>query len=103
MRSDALGFGDLLAAHPLQHEIALVQVTSASNVSARVKKIQGIADARFWLASGGLIWVHGWDKAKSGRWRVRVVQIVGADVTECEVTPRKRRGRQARQGSLFQE
>lgn len=102
VRSDAFGFGDLLAAHPLQRETALVQVTTAANVSARVRKIQGLEDARSWLAAGNLIWVHGWDQNAAGRWRVRVVQIVGADVAECEVTPRRRRGRKAKQRELFE-
>lgn len=61
---DAFGFGDLLAAHPLEG-IALVQVTSTGNVNAREKKMleTEIAQRVFvWKRAGGKVLLHGWAK-----------------------------------------
>lgn len=64
-KRDAFGFGDILAAHP-EHGIALIQVTSASHVSHRVRKITEdpkVAPlALNWLRAGAHIVVHGWGK-----------------------------------------
>lgn len=69
VRRDAFGFGDLLVCGPA---IALVQVTSASNMSAREKKICGLPEAAKWRMAGGEIWLHGWSKkgkrGKRKRW-----------------------------------
>lgn len=74
---DVYGFADILAAHP-QRGILLVQVTSRSNVNARITKAtaetveDGIGSEEpnlvrakliVWLSAGGLFEVHGWAKA----------------------------------------
>lgn len=72
-RHDLFQFADLLAIR--ENEVLLVQVTSGSNVSARVKKItenQHIAAVR---KSGMRVEVQGWVKNKSGKWAVRVVDL----------------------------
>lgn len=61
-RKDAFGFGDLLACHVSNQTIALIQVTSTGNMSARREKMRGIAEVGLWLASGGVILLHGWAK-----------------------------------------
>jgi len=77
IRKDVYGFGDLLVAgvqKNCDHEpcafagdveckfpiIALVQVTSRANMSARIKKILSLPEAIVWLNACGEIWVHGW-------------------------------------------
>lgn len=63
---DAFNFGDLLCAGCGNKEmfgaIALVQVTSTGNMSAREKKILAIPEAALWVNAGGEIWLHGWSK-----------------------------------------
>ena len=65
-RHDLFGFADVLAVSP-QGRIVAIQVTSGSNVSARVKKIAGEPRSRVWLAAGGHVQVHGWRKLKRKR------------------------------------
>jgi hypothetical protein len=75
---DCYGFGDLLIAGPDDGNgfrfIALVQVTSTSNLSAREKKIRLLPEARKWLVYGGAILLHGWSKkGKRGERKVWTV------------------------------
>lgn len=69
---DLFGFIDILA---IKGEQTLaVQVTTAPNVSARVKKI---ADSPFLVnvrEAGWAIHVHGW-KHKDGQWTLRLVEL----------------------------
>lgn len=58
---DAFGFGDLLIAGE-GYGIALVQVTSTSNLSARQKKALAIPELRKWLTCKGKLLLHGWAK-----------------------------------------
>lgn len=67
-RQDLFGFGDLLAFR--KDEFCIVQTTSASNFSARKKKIRANDVAKEWVNSGGHIIIHGWRKVK-GRWTCR--------------------------------
>jgi hypothetical protein len=92
IRVDAFGLADVLAAHPRNRTILLVQATSLSNVSARVKKIQGRPEAQAWLAAGGAIEVWGWTR-QAGKWKAKVVAITAEDM-QAEVIvslPRRRR------------
>lgn len=76
LRSDAFGFGDLLAAKVGVPGSTLVQTTSGSNVAARIAKIKGIAEAGIWMAAGNRIEVHGWrkvgERGKRKLWECRV-------------------------------
>lgn len=72
-RHDLFGIIDLLAIRP--GETLAVQTTSASNVSARVKKIaesDAIADIR---AAGWGVVVHGWRKGANGRYVLREIDV----------------------------
>ena len=103
IRKDAFGFGDILAASPRERRTMLVQTTSLPNVPARVKKIQGIPEAGAWLASGSEIEVHGWTLL-AGVWRVKRVQLVGADMRPVVTVKVPRRTRNAaawQPGELF--
>ena len=64
IRQDLFGFIDLIYLTPAG--IVGVQVTSASNVSAHIKKIheECWVAALGWLAAGGRIEVWGWKKYK---------------------------------------
>ena len=73
-RKDLFGFVDIVAVKP--GEVLFVQTTSASNVSSRLKKIDGIEAAKICLVAGVIIHVHGWRKLK-GRWVVRVEPYAG--------------------------
>lgn len=61
-RKDLWGFVDVLALS--QFEISAVQCTSASNVSARVRKIAESPVLPMLRTLGVRIYVHGWTKGK---------------------------------------
>lgn len=75
-------------------ELAGVQVTSGSNVSARIAKIKKEPMMVKWLEANGTLYVHGWrevvayrkngKKAKRKRWECRVVPIT-LDMLRAEV------------------
>lgn len=59
-RLDLFNFGDILCIG--NGEIVIVQTTTASNMSAREKKIMDNPYAHEWIKSGGIIVLHGWSK-----------------------------------------
>lgn len=75
-RHDLFNVFDLVAVEP--SNICGVQVTSDSNMAARMTKISDSAQAVLWMSAGGTIEVHGWKKVKvkrggkAVRWRVRI-------------------------------
>lgn len=77
---DAWNFGDILAAKIGQPGALLVQTTSGSNASTRVKKIRQIAEAGIWMAAGNGIVVHSWAKrgqaGKRKLWNCTVIPIM---------------------------
>jgi hypothetical protein len=70
IRKDLWGIADLLCLRG--KEILAVQVTSGSNVSARVKKIADSENLPIIREAGVRLEVHGWRKLKAG-WECRVV------------------------------
>lgn len=60
IRQDCFGFGDILAYHRRKGMVALIQTTSASNFTARRKKIMVSPHRDGWKASFGKIILHGW-------------------------------------------
>ena len=71
-RKDLLGFGDLLCL--TTGRAVLVQVTTKSNMSARIKKINGLDTSAHWKQSGGQIVVEGWYK-QDRRWQCKSVTL----------------------------
>ena len=71
-RHDLFGFADLLAIR--ENEVMLVQVTSGTNVSARVKKIAESEHIDMVRKSGMSVFVHGWRRLKSG-WAPKIVDL----------------------------
>lgn len=68
-RKDLFDFIDLLAIK--KDAIIGIQTTSASNLSARVKKIQAHPNYPLVKEAGIAIIVHGWKKNKSNRWEAK--------------------------------
>jgi hypothetical protein len=69
---DAYNFSDLLCCSPTRG-ILLVQATGGTglgNFNARVAKVKAEPKAAIWLASGGRIQVHGWQKVRGVKQRV---------------------------------
>lgn len=86
-RKDLFGFADLLAIK--EGEIPLlVQVTSGSATSARIKKILNEPRAELALRAGFRIEVHGWRKLKSnrGRWTIKMAEVTLQDF-KCHSKP----------------
>jgi hypothetical protein len=100
VRKDAFGWADLLACHPVRRQVALIQVTTRSNLAARIAKTKALPDLAAWLAAGGLAWFHGWYR-RAGRWQCHAVELTGPDLAAAVLTPARRRGRPARQRELF--
>jgi hypothetical protein len=71
IRQDLFNFVDILCIK--DGKTVAVQTTSYSNISARIKKIQGLDSYSIIKSAGWEIVVHGWKKDKSGRWMVREV------------------------------
>ena len=72
-RHGLFGIADLIAIRP--DEVMLVQVTSGSNVSARIKKIADSEHVDAIRDSGMLIFVHGWSRRANGRYECREVDL----------------------------
>jgi len=58
---DCFNIGDLLCADPTMG-IALIQVTTNSNLAAHFTKAVSIKELRTWLLAGGKFILHGWSK-----------------------------------------
>lgn len=56
-------------------DIVGVQTTSASNVSARLKKIIESDALPILLAANIRVVVHGWSKDAKGKWKPREVEL----------------------------
>jgi len=68
-KHDLFGCIDLLAIG--NGETLAIQVTSRSNMSARIKKIEDAEALPEMLRSKWRIIVHGWDKGTNGRYRLK--------------------------------
>jgi hypothetical protein len=86
IKRDCFGIADLLAVSPSKG-IMLVQVTggtSTSNFHARVNKIKADPRHAIWLASGGRLQVHSWEKKANQKEReCRVLEITKVEPREA--------------------
>lgn len=98
VRRDLFGLADVLAIHPRDKLVLLVQATSDANVSARLRKIMGLPVAAELLRAGLTVEVWGWSQRR-GRWQVRRVPVVLDQVEVVAVRPPRRRA--ARERGLF--
>lgn len=73
VRQDLFGIIDVLAVRG--NETLAVQVTSAGNVSSRIKKMSESEALPVLREAGWTVLVHGWRKNAKGRWECRVEDI----------------------------
>ena len=74
IRQDLWGFGDIIALKPGQR--LCVQTTTASNMSARVKKIANHENVGKVRDADIMIHVHGWHlDAKTNKWHCKVKDV----------------------------
>ena len=75
---DLYGIGDIIA---IRSDKAphLIQVTTGSNVAARITKIKASEHLPTLIECGWRVVVHGWRKSAKGRWMLRVVDIDTGD------------------------
>jgi hypothetical protein len=67
VRKDLYGFIDIVGIHSKETGVLGIQTTTGSNLSARIKKAEGLEGYWAWLASGNDVEFHGWRKIKAGR------------------------------------
>jgi hypothetical protein len=72
-RKDLFGLWDVIAIR--KGETMVVQTTSGSNVSARVKKIAASEAIAVCRDAGWTCHVHGWRKGANGRYALRIVDV----------------------------
>ena len=72
-RRDLFGAWDILAVK--NGETIAIQVTSKSNMSARIKKISENDHVSNLREANWTLLVHGWFKNKSNRWEVKEVDV----------------------------
>lgn len=78
-RFDLYKFIDLVGLHPKEKGVLGVQTTSGTNLSARVKKAEGLNAYWLWLACGNPVEFHGWRKLiekKGGKRKIWVPKII---------------------------
>lgn len=72
-RIDLFGFGDILACKVGETGSLIVQTTTASHISDRIKKAEALDAYRVWLMCGNKVEFHGWKKdLKTNRWVCRI-------------------------------
>ena len=72
-RQDLWGFGDILALKPGQ--ILCCQTTTASNMSARIKKIADHENVGYVRDANIMIHVHGWHQDDKKKWHCKVKDV----------------------------
>ena len=103
VRRDAFGFGDILAAHPGERAVLIVQATTIGHVAHRLAKARALPELAAWLRAGGRFEVHGWAR-RGKRWAVKVVSVEAQDLAAVIVqAPRRRKpkGKPMGPGNLF--
>jgi hypothetical protein len=104
IRRDLFGCIDLVAVHPRENGVLGIQATTASNLSARLRKAVGLPALKTWLAAGNRFEVWGWSK-HGRRWHVKIVALRPSDLAAIvvEAPPRRRGGRKWAPLPLFEE
>jgi hypothetical protein len=67
---DLFGIADVLAIHPEQHIVLLVQTTTADHFANRLRRVQEQPALSLLLAAGVRVEVWAWAK-RAGQWHVR--------------------------------
>jgi hypothetical protein len=96
VRSDLWHFADVIACHPAEKVILLVQTTTAGHLAHRLAKAKSRPELQDWLAAGGRFVLHGW------RWAVKVIKVRGEDLEVVTLAAPPRRKRQRKQLLMFE-
>jgi len=76
-RRDLFNFGDILAFLPDVIGCLMVQATTTPNISARLKKMEGIENVEKWKLAHNQVVVHGWakrgERGKRKKWQLKIV------------------------------
>jgi len=81
VRKDLYSFIDIVGLHPIETGVLGVQTTTSTNMSARVKKAEGLPAYWLWLSCGNDVEFHGWSKLLKKRggklrvWKPRVIRV----------------------------
>jgi hypothetical protein len=100
---DLFGVADVLAIHPRDRQVLLVQATTAGHVPDRLRRVLGRPETPQLLRAGIAVEVWGWYE-RNGRWHVKRVAVRAGDLEPVLMTPAPRPRRQRRgerQGFLF--
>lgn len=87
IRQDLFGIGDIVAVHVEHPGVLMVQCTSASNMSSRVKKILAAPVTPTWIAAGNRLEVWGWSK-KGARGKRKLWALTMVPITEMDMAQR---------------
>jgi hypothetical protein len=89
---DLFGIADLLAVHPAERVVLLIQVTSAGNITHRLERIRARPELPAVLAAGVRVEIWGWAK-RNRCWHARRVAIQPGDLTAITIVelPRSKR------------
>lgn len=77
-RADLFGGIDIVCCRADPPSTVGIQATSASNMSARVKKLLATPELRTWCEAGNELWVMGWRKVKKGKrelWEPKITNL----------------------------
>jgi hypothetical protein len=99
---DLFGAADVLAVHPRDRVILLVQAATAGHVADRLARLRCRPELPLLLRAGVLVEVWGWAK-RSNRWEVRRVAIRAEDLEPAELTPKRRPGKRPVQREMFED
>lgn len=86
VRKDLYGFIDVVALSTKEAGVLGVQTTTGTNLSARVKKAEGLKAYYLWLSCGNAVEFHGWRKLLEKRggkrkiWLPKIVRISYQDI-----------------------
>ena len=72
-RQDLWGFADIIALKPGQ--VLAIQTTTATNMSARIKKISDHDNVGYVREAGIMIHVHGWHQDDKRKWHCKQKDI----------------------------
>jgi hypothetical protein len=100
-KRDLFGVADVIAVHPRDRLMLLVQATSRPHVGDRLKRLQARPETRLLLKTGIAVEVWGWYRSPAGRWDVVRVGVEADTLAPVPLTPRRRR-RASRQRELFE-
>jgi len=99
-KRDLFGIGDVLAVHPVDRVVLIVQTTTKGHVADRLARCVARPELATWLRSGAMFECHGWYQDAESRWRLHRVPVQLDELGEIAWTRPKRKIRRG-QPELF--